>query len=74
MRFCPNCGTAVLAPAQAPARERRLVSVMFCDLVGFTSFSEARDAEDVRDVLQAYFTIAREAVGDARRPDREVHR
>ncbi len=57
-RFCGACGTA-LGPASAPLRERRLVSVLFCDLVGFTSFSESRDHEDVRDVLEQYFAAAR---------------
>jgi len=48
----------------APARERRLVSVLFCDLVGFTTFSESRDAEDVRDVLDQYFAAARRIVSE----------
>src|SRR5439155_25748283 len=39
---------ALQAPAPAAA-ERRLVSVLFADLVGFTSLSEARDAEEVRE-------------------------
>jgi class 3 adenylate cyclase/predicted ATPase len=38
------------------------VSVLFCDLVGFTTFSETRDAEDVRDVLEHYFEAARGVV------------
>jgi class 3 adenylate cyclase/predicted ATPase len=37
------------------ASERRLVSVMFADLVGFTTLSESRDAEDVRELLTRYF-------------------
>ncbi|MFI5254854.1 MAG: zinc-ribbon domain-containing protein, partial [Candidatus Limnocylindrales bacterium] len=37
--------------AAAPVAERRLVSVLFADLVGFTPFAEERDAEDVRDTL-----------------------
>jgi class 3 adenylate cyclase/tetratricopeptide (TPR) repeat protein len=63
MRFCPYCGTAVASPLPSVPRERRLVSVLFCDLVGFTSFSESRDAEDVRDMLELYFDGARSAVG-----------
>jgi class 3 adenylate cyclase/tetratricopeptide (TPR) repeat protein len=62
MRFCPYCGTAVAAALGSSPRERRLVSVLFCDLVGFTSFSESRDAEDVRDMLEMYFSIARRVV------------
>ena len=43
--------------------ELRHVSVMFCDLVGFTSFSEKRDPEEVREVLSGYFELARSIVG-----------
>jgi class 3 adenylate cyclase/tetratricopeptide (TPR) repeat protein len=42
--------------------ERRLVSVLFADLVGFTPFAEERDAEDVRDTLSRYFELASETV------------
>ncbi|HEX7474054.1 MAG TPA: adenylate/guanylate cyclase domain-containing protein, partial [Candidatus Limnocylindrales bacterium] len=42
--------------------ERRLVSVLFADLVGFTPFAEERDAEDVRDTLTRYFDIASDVV------------
>jgi len=38
--------------------ERRLVTVLFADLVGFTPFAEERDAEDVRDTLTRYFDLA----------------
>jgi class 3 adenylate cyclase/tetratricopeptide (TPR) repeat protein len=38
--------------------ERRLCSVLFCDLVGFTPLSEARDPEEVRELLSAYFETA----------------
>ena len=37
--------------AAAPVAERRLCSVLFCDLVGFTPLSEARDPEEVRELL-----------------------
>jgi class 3 adenylate cyclase/tetratricopeptide (TPR) repeat protein len=42
-----------------PSVERRLVSVLFADLTGFTTFSENRDAEDVRAMLSKYFAAAR---------------
>ena len=48
--------------APVPVAERRLVSVLFADLVGFTTFSERRDAEDVREVLTRYFDTAREII------------
>src|SRR6202044_1492802 len=67
-RFCGSCGTALqgAAPAAAPASapsvsvsERRLVSVLFADLVGFTTLSEHRDPEEVRDLLSQYFDRCR---------------
>ncbi len=64
-KFCGECGatlgTPVPARAQAtePVAERRLVSVLFADLVGFTTVSEARDAEDVRELLSRYFDTCR---------------
>ena len=42
--------------------ERKLVSVLFADLVGFTSMSETRDAEAVREQLTEYFGVAQEIV------------
>jgi class 3 adenylate cyclase/tetratricopeptide (TPR) repeat protein len=38
-------------------------SVMFCDLVGFTPLSEARDPEAVRELLSEYFAVARTVIG-----------
>src|SRR4051795_11656890 len=70
-RFCGNCGNRFgdVAPdatpdaaADADRTERRLVSVLFADLVGFTPYTEARDSEEVRDTLDRYFAIARDAV------------
>src|SRR5580765_5328756 len=59
-KFCGECGNALageVAPAAAAAStaERRLVSVLFADLVGFTTLSESRDSEEVRELLSAYF-------------------
>ncbi len=46
--------------------ERRFVSVLFADLVSFTSFSEHRDSEDVRSLLTDYFDAFEElAAGEA---------
>jgi class 3 adenylate cyclase/tetratricopeptide (TPR) repeat protein len=57
-RFCMAC-TAPLT-AEAPAREeRKVVSVLFVDLVGFTAASESADPEDVRARLQAYHARAK---------------
>ncbi|MGZ4398982.1 MAG: AAA family ATPase, partial [Gaiellaceae bacterium] len=46
-------------PAAGPVAERRVVSVLFADLVGFTTWSEARDAEEARELLSRYFDLAR---------------
>src|SRR5215213_6375129 len=51
-RFCGNCGAPLTAPAQAPAEERRLVMVLFCDLVGFTARSDRADPEDVGALMR----------------------
>ena len=68
-RFCAECGAPLQAagaatPAAAAAvAERRLVSVLFADLVGFTTLSEGRDPEEVRELLSRYFEVARTLVG-----------
>ena len=67
-RFCGDCGAALVeGSAQPPARdapvaERRLVSVLFADLVGFTPLSESRDPEEVRELLSQYFDTCRRLV------------
>jgi class 3 adenylate cyclase/tetratricopeptide (TPR) repeat protein len=72
-KFCSECGTNVAAvtsgPAgaartafTAPVAERRIVSVLFADLVGFTTLAEGRDAEDTRELLSQYFDLARDVV------------
>ena len=48
------------AAAHAARTERRLVTVLFADLVGFTTLAEGRDAEQVRDLLGRYFDVSRE--------------
>jgi len=57
-RFCLACG-ASLGEEQAPREERRIVSVVFVDLVGFTSRSEQLDPEDVRAILSPYHETVR---------------
>jgi class 3 adenylate cyclase/tetratricopeptide (TPR) repeat protein len=42
--------------------ERKIVSLLFCDLVGFTSLSESIDPEDVSTIQEAYFAKVRETV------------
>lgn len=68
-KFCPECGfalpgpAATTEPAASTIAERKLVSVLFADLVGFTTMSEARDAEAVREQLTEYFGVAQEIIG-----------
>jgi class 3 adenylate cyclase/tetratricopeptide (TPR) repeat protein len=58
-----GAGAGVSTPAASgPLAERRFVSVLFADLVGFTPFAEERDAEDVRETLSRYFELASEIV------------
>src|SRR5215212_2774323 len=64
-KFCGECGASLLGrPAETPeyVAERRLVSVLFVDLVGFTAASEGRDAEDTRELLTRYFELARKTI------------
>src|SRR5690242_13904179 len=68
--FCGRCGASVggaAAPVDTPVAEareteRRLVSVLFADLVGFTTLSESRDAEEVRALLSRYFDTCRRLI------------
>ncbi|HUF32669.1 MAG TPA: adenylate/guanylate cyclase domain-containing protein [Acidimicrobiales bacterium] len=50
-RFCPSCGHALLSPSD----ERRIVTVLFGDLVGFTALSENRDPEQVKNLVDHCF-------------------
>ena len=52
-RFCSGCGAALTS--EPPREERKVVSVLFADLVGFTSRAEQLDPEDVRAVLAPYW-------------------
>jgi class 3 adenylate cyclase len=54
-RFCLACGAPLATPVSARREERKRVSVLFCDLVGFTSRAEQLDVEDVRGVLAPYY-------------------
>ena len=76
-RFCPACGRAVSPDGTREAddepeppeevgptgsAERRRVSVLFVDLVDFTSLAESMDPEEVRAVQARYFEVARSVV------------
>jgi class 3 adenylate cyclase/tetratricopeptide (TPR) repeat protein len=53
-RFCGRCGASLDATGIPPSEERKVVSVLFCDLIGFTARSERADPEDVRAILRTY--------------------
>ncbi|WP_419946758.1 adenylate/guanylate cyclase domain-containing protein [Candidatus Poriferisodalis sp.] len=49
-RFCPSCGKLLVQ-----TEERRVVTVLFADLVGFTSMSEAADPEELKHLIDQCF-------------------
>jgi len=52
-RFCPACGHELAARGD----ERRVVTVLFADIVGFTGFSETRDPEQVKNLVDKCFAL-----------------
>lgn len=60
-KFCGQCAS-LLQPASSALEERKVVTSLFCDLVGFTAMSEAADPEDVRALLGRYFAVARSTI------------
>ena len=77
-KFCSECATPLpgavpgmvaqtsvpspTRPAPTPVAERRLVSILFADLVGFTALTDGRDAEETRELLSRYFDLARDVI------------
>src|SRR5256885_14833043 len=53
-RFCPGCGKSIVTVGTR-GDERRVVSVVFADLVGFTTLSEAMDPEQVKNLVDSCF-------------------
>src|SRR5262245_41793337 len=60
--FCMECAAPLGVPARHSGEERKVVSVLFCDLVGFTAASESADPEDVDTMLSAYAVMARSQI------------
>src|SRR5215208_4136811 len=58
-KFCSDCGTRLAAEQRGAREERKIVSVVFADLVGFTARSEKLDPEDVRAIQTPYFQRVR---------------
>lgn len=53
-RFCGACGASLAGPAAALREERKIVTALFCDLVGSTAEAERMDVEDVQAILTRY--------------------
>src|ERR687897_3436434 len=62
-RFCGACGSPLAAaPRHPPGEERKVVTVLFCDLVGFTARSDRADPEDVGAMLRPFHTRLRREI------------
>ena len=59
----PGFGARTAAAPAGPVAERRLVSILFADLVGSTALADGRDPEETRDLLSRYFDLARDVIG-----------
>ena len=67
-RLCGMCGTPLAE--RAPREERKVVTVLFADLVGFTSRAEQLDPEDVRAMLSPYYAMLAPSSSAAAAPSR----
>ena len=54
-RFCPSCGSPVDVASGTSLEERRVVTVLFADLVGYTALAEHRDPENVKHFIESCF-------------------
>jgi class 3 adenylate cyclase/tetratricopeptide (TPR) repeat protein len=61
-RFCNSCAAPLGAEHEPAREERKVVTVFFADLVGFTSRSEQLDPEDVRGMLSPYYARLRSEI------------
>jgi class 3 adenylate cyclase/tetratricopeptide (TPR) repeat protein len=61
-RYCLTCGALMEQDVGRPAEERKTVTVLFCDLVGFTAASDRADPEDVRARIRPYHARLRREV------------
>jgi class 3 adenylate cyclase/tetratricopeptide (TPR) repeat protein len=61
-KFCEDCATPLTPTPPSRSEERKVVTVLFCDLVGFTASSERVDPEDVRARIDPYFARLRRTI------------
>jgi class 3 adenylate cyclase/tetratricopeptide (TPR) repeat protein len=59
-RFCDSCGGPLVV--ETAREQRKVVTVLFCDVTGSTALGERLDPEAVRAVMARYFDVAREAI------------
>jgi class 3 adenylate cyclase/tetratricopeptide (TPR) repeat protein len=60
-KFCSNCG-APLSTVQTQVGERKLVTVLFADVVGSTAMGERIDPEDITEIMNGAFALMNDAV------------
>ena len=72
-KFCEECGTP-LAAAPPSREQRKVVTVLFCDITGSTALGERLDPEALRTLLARYFERMKGDRRAPRRHGREVHR
>src|SRR4051812_4368783 len=62
LNFCGQCGTQLADARASEARERKNVTVLFCDLVGFTAAADGADPEEVQARLSPYHARSRREI------------
>ena len=61
-RFCGGCGSELASSSDESAESRRIVSILFCDVVGSTELGERLDPEALRTLLTRYYRRAQSIV------------
>jgi len=64
MRYCGMCGRELASHAGSGERERRRVSVVFVDLMGFSTLTHGLDPEELRDLADEVLTVVAGVVED----------
>ena len=61
-KFCSECGNRLERRASSSPEERKVVTILFCDIVGFTARSDEADPEDVKAFLRPYHARLKEEI------------